>query len=411
MAQDLQRIVDEVGSRLQRATAIDDTQYRLQVYSPHHGHVDDIRLACILHREAPSGIRAWADSLGLADATGPVRTPANDEFGLMPRVCAPIRFQGVHLGYLWLMDGDQSMTEAQLSEISETADRLAVIMYRANLLEQLDRGQERELLRDLLSGDEVLMAHAASQLVERDLFAHNARPVVIVFQPVHSSQETATEDERVIVESVLESARGRVSVRHALHLVRPDFGVLVVAENDPSISAVGTLQLARELADALSARLGGRRRVVVGVGEAQQRLQDTEVSYRQAFRSANVAGIVTSLGDVVSWSNLGIYRTLSLLPQEALSAEATHPGLLRLLDDPAYDSLVSTLETYLDRAGDAQATAAYLQIHRTSLYYRLGRVEELADVDLKDGDDRLALHLGLKTARLGGIPRALSPHA
>ena len=37
-----------------------------------------------------------------------------------------------------------------------------------------------------------------------------------------------------------------------------------------------------------------------------------------------------------------------------------------------------TLETYLDHAGDVKSTAAELWLHRTSLYYRLRRVEEVA---------------------------------
>jgi DNA-binding PucR family transcriptional regulator len=40
-----------------------------------------------------------------------------------------------------------------------------------------------------------------------------------------------------------------------------------------------------------------------------------------------------------------------------------------------------------------------LSIHRTTLYYRLGRITELTGMDLRDGGERLAVHLGLKLAR------------
>jgi len=405
VARDLQRIVDEIGGRLQRAAAIDDPQLRLQVYSPHYGPVDDVRLASILHREAPSDAREWVESLGIAAASQPVRLPANDELGLMPRVCAPIRFQDVHLGYLWLIDGDGDggIHDDQIGEVQDAADRAAVVMYRAGLLEQLERGQERELLRDLLSGDDALASHAAAQLIERDLFTRNARPIAIVIRPVPGADETIGEHERVTLDAVLESARGRVSSRHALQLVRPDHGVLVVAGNDPAVTPTGAVTLARDLAATVRSKLGGQRRIVAGVGDAQEDLHRTELSYRQAVRATHVVEIVPSFGDVASWSALGIYRTLSLLPKDDLSAQAIHPGLLQLLDDPAHAALVHSLESYLDRAGDAKATSDHLQIHRTSLYYRLGRVEELAQVDLKNGDDRLALHLGLKTARLAGL--------
>ncbi|MFD2028038.1 PucR family transcriptional regulator [Promicromonospora aerolata] len=79
-----------------------------------------------------------------------------------------------------------------------------------------------------------------------------------------------------------------------------------------------------------------------------------------------------------------------------------HPGLEALLDLPGSAPLLHTLETYLELAGSAQATAEALHLHRTSLYYRLQRVEVLAGTDLKDGTERLALHLALKVARAAG---------
>jgi DNA-binding PucR family transcriptional regulator len=76
---------------------------------------------------------------------------------------------------------------------------------------------------------------------------------------------------------------------------------------------------------------------------------------------------------------------------------------MTVLSDPRTRHLVATLERYLDFAGDTRKTAGSLYLHRTSLYQRLRRVERLAGVDLANGDDRLALHLSLKLARLQGM--------
>ncbi len=59
-----------------------------------------------------------------------------------------------------------------------------------------------------------------------------------------------------------------------------------------------------------------------------------------------------------------------------------------------------TLETYLDHAGDVKSTAAELWLHRTTLYYRLRRIEEVAGVDLNRGEDRLLCHVALRLSRL-----------
>ena len=57
--------------------------------------------------------------------------------------------------------------------------------------------------------------------------------------------------------------------------------------------------------------------------------------------------------------------------------------------------LVRTLRVYLDHGCNGPAASAALHIHRTTLYYRLGRIRELTGLDLDDGRTRLTLHLGL----------------
>jgi DNA-binding PucR family transcriptional regulator len=81
-----------------------------------------------------------------------------------------------------------------------------------------------------------------------------------------------------------------------------------------------------------------------------------------------------------------------------------HPGLRSLIEKGSRgDSLVQTLEVFLDSAGDVRAASEQLFAHRTSLYYRLRRIQELTGLDLSNGDDRLIAHLGLRIARLTGV--------
>lgn len=144
----------------------------------------------------------------------------------------------------------------------------------------------------------------------------------------------------------------------------------------------------------------GRDDLVVGVGDPQDGLAHAIVSYRQALNAARTAGIIRTFGPVVVWSRLGIYRLLSQIPPQDMTTDIIHPGLTRLFEAPGSTMLVETLERYLDLGGDVKATASALSLHRASLYYRLGRIEHLVGASLRDGEERLALHLGLKLARM-----------
>ncbi|RKT55023.1 PucR family transcriptional regulator [Saccharothrix australiensis] len=111
-------------------------------------------------------------------------------------------------------------------------------------------------------------------------------------------------------------------------------------------------------------------------------------AYGQALAAAELSALDPALPRVARWSDLGAYRLLlGAAPEDVLA------GLS--------DVLRATLEAYLDAGCDARATAEALHLHRTSLYYRLGRIAAATGRDLADGRTRLELHLALKLTRLG----------
>jgi sugar diacid utilization regulator len=105
------------------------------------------------------------------------------------------------------------------------------------------------------------------------------------------------------------------------------------------------------------------------------------------------------LGPVTTWDDLGVFRTLALVREDAGNG-VIDPRVHRLLQD---EKLAATAERFLDLACDLPETAAQLYVHRTTLYQRLERIAELYKLDLRrSGDHRLITHLGLKFARVSG---------
>lgn len=129
--------------------------------------------------------------------------------------------------------------------------------------------------------------------------------------------------------------------------------------------------------------------LALGASAPRDRLEDAPAALREAELAASLRG----QGRVVRWERLGALQLLA-----PLAGAPVPDALARLLPHP---ELVATLTAYLDRAGDAQAAAAAMFVHRTTLYHRLRRIERIAGVDLRDGDDRLLLHMALRLRALG----------
>jgi DNA-binding PucR family transcriptional regulator len=135
--------------------------------------------------------------------------------------------------------------------------------------------------------------------------------------------------------------------------------------------------------------------VVVGQSAAAE-LTGLDQAFRQASLALRVADARPGGDPVAAWSSMRADRLVAQLPRSALAD--LPEGLQRLLRDEP--ELVATLSAYLEAGGDIKATAAALSLHRSGLYYRLRRIEEIGDLDLGSGDDRLLAHLAIRAEQM-----------
>ncbi len=403
MATELQRIVDALALRVGRPALIEDRRQRVIVYSEHADPVDEVRQLSILQRHTTPEVTAFLRRAGIMSSRAPVRTPGSDERHLLPRVCIPIWHRDLLLGFVWFIDADRSMTADEIDAATVVAGDLALALYRENLAGELAAQRETESVRMLLADEAEAREHAARALVEDGALVVGEATVAICGRLVIRPGVARDDLMGMALEQALSGTHRWIGARHAVHLVRYDHGVLVVS--CPSARRPGAEQVAEHLYAALEAAtrgLDGVASVVAGVGQPVGSLPDARRSYDEALQAAAVAAQLPALGRVAYWSQLGIYRVLFQLSEDQISSASIHPGLERLLEDPSLLPLLETIEAYLDLAGNAHATADRMMLHRTSLYYRLQRIEKLAGTDLKDGNERLCLHLALKLARLNG---------
>ncbi len=395
----LQTIVDSLAADIRRDVAIDDRQIRWLVHSPHYGEPDAARLQSILERRVSDEAAEWAFSFGIEEAQGPVRLPANEAIGADPRLCIPLRSHDVLLGYLFIVDPDESLSGAQIEQAQAAAGAAADVLYRERRLRELERGRERWLLMHLLADDGAEAETAARGLVDEG-FLDARRIAVLVLRADPGPQDRAPVE--LAIGAALDRLRRVVAARGGVELRKPDHGAFLVALDDSAtISAPALAERLLALVDETTGAEGLDVTARIGVGGPQD-LADARRSYRQACDAVTVAERVERFGRIATWDELGAYRTLVRFPGDDGDG-ALHPGLMAMIRDPANAPLVETLEAYLDLACDAKATADALSLHRATLYYRINRVEEITGARLKTGEDRLALHLGLRLARLAGL--------
>jgi DNA-binding PucR family transcriptional regulator len=400
---EVQALVEQLSAELDRSVLVDDASLRLLAYSPTLGSEDEVRRTAILTRETPRAIRDLHFAQGIATATQAVRTAPRAEVGLESRVCVPIRCQGALFGYLWLIDADESLTSADFDAAERCAAEIGTAMYRRDELEKPQRELEVRLLESLLGPDAGQREVAAHDLAANEVLTPGPAVGVLTVRRSGEAENELGPAERARLGLALDQFRRTLPRRHALSTVQADHGVLVAVLSERGSIA----DLARRAQDALDAAFAGDSHAVIGYSDACEHLRDAHRAHEHARLALRVSVALPEHGSPAGWEDLGAYRLLARAADTPRAQELIHPGLPKLFDLHSKESLVQTLEAYLDNGCDTKVTAESLFLHRASLYYRLQRIEAITGTSLKSGADRLALHSGLKLARLVGIHPAL----
>ena len=394
---ELQALIDDLAEQLAAPTVLEDDEQRLIVHSAQSAPIDEIRRESILLRFTPPGVRDWFRQFGIVTAKQPLRIPRDAERGILGRLCAPVDHHGIRVGYLWLIDDDEQLDGEAVAVAAKAARQAGLLMAGEILAERLASG----VLEHLLSPAAELRTGSARQIADSGLLGERGQVIAVVAQPV----SPAADADRPAIASSLREVTRRQPPGTVLGLAHNDHGVIVArcAGLDPAAELC-------PLAEALCQAIGRRMRagesatppVVAGIGDPRAMLANAYLSYREARRAARVAATIAPAGTIASWQGLGVFRILAQLPMSQEVTSSLDPRLVRLIRqcDPA---VLVTLETFLDLAGDIKATAERLHVHRGTLYYRLEKAEQMAEMDLRNGQDRLTLHLGFKLARLAGL--------
>lgn len=398
MERDLQDVVDRLSARLGRPVLIDDTELRPLAYSRQTGSLDPVRTVSILERGAPPEVRDALLGHGIATAPAgrPVHIAADPSIAMAARVCVPIGPPRARHGYLWVIE-DEPLAPDDL-EAAAAAARRADELLAAEAAERAERAErDARLLRELVSGGRG-PAELAAELDRHGLLA--GRPLTVC---VLAAQPPGGEAQRRWLLAGLERLRRRLPTGAVLVGELDGRPACVAAAGPAALADAGAPSIAAALAAAVEEAPGpDGARAVVGEGEPFADLAGAPVALRRAR-----AALRAVARGAARWSDLGAERILAHVDARAALADLP-PGVARLLD-PEHAVLRDTLAAWLERAGDVKATADALSLHRAGLYYRLRRIEELAGVDLRRGDDRLLCHLALRLARRGTGAQTTSP--
>src|SRR6478609_1970148 len=150
----LDDLVDDMAGLMGAPCTLEDPSFQLLGFSGQR-EVDLVRQRSILERGSSQDVQDWFNAYGIREATAPVRTPADQESGIVSRLCVPARHLGRVQAYFWLLDPDHEVsvdTYPDAMRIAETTGALLGLaerkqahrdaLYRSLIEDHVDSARE-----------------------------------------------------------------------------------------------------------------------------------------------------------------------------------------------------------------------------------------------------------------------------
>lgn len=135
-----------------------------------------------------------------------------------------------------------------------------------------------------------------------------------------------------------------------------------------------------------------------GASERFDGLLNTRKHYLHALKALEIGSRLHADSPLLSYPDYFCQHIGEIISRDHNLSDFLHPAVLKILqhDQEHKTNLLQTLEQYLLNGDNPTLVAANLFIHRNTLFYRIGKIKELFELDLSSGDERMKLLISLR---------------
>jgi len=391
---DLFGLANAIAAMAGGPVTIEDLQSNVLAYSNIGGAIDGPRRDSILGRRVPdaylkvlkdSGVfrRLWssADVIRVSDTGMPD--------AMRNRLAIAVRAGGQALGSIWVAEADKPLGPESEEALRHGARMAAVHLMHRRHGRWSERRQHGETLRRLLDGEGPPLVHV------RQLGMHAAAAWTVLAIAIGDREAVETLLAREALIDLVGAHCDITGWQSCQAIIGGRaFALIAPARPGGSHSAV---ELATRIATKAETSFG--LDVRVGVSDAVTEPSQIAQARREAEHALETLLVVRDGPVAARLADVAAAALFVNLRQ--LAQNGAFPWHRQLAELTAYDATngtdyIGTLRAYLDNFGDVAAAAAAMFVHQNTFRYRLRRLIEIAKIDLKDADTRVAIELELR---------------
>lgn len=396
----LDDLADMISESLTCPITIEDANHYVLAYSKHTENIDEARIGTIMNRKVPDKVinGLWKNGAmpKLIDNDEPVIIPEIKEIGLGNRIAVSIWKKNEILGFIWAHTGKKEYTADDLEILKEAARQV-----KKFILQKLpDRRNREHAYKDffwqLLTADFVSTSTIQSYEKQFNIKLQDGLAIVIF----HFENGITPQIEKHA--SYLSETMTQVNTIFRLFDDK-DFILLVrLWKNDDASDNI------YQFIDQFQEKISSQLQLTSMCGAASQiyhSAKDLTRAYEEALQTISLRKqFPGELCSCFLYEDLGIFQWVDILKEHRQKCHHTNKYLHRLkkYDERQQSNLLYTLEAYLEHDSNVYQTAKALFIHPNTMNYRLKRIHEISNLDLKNPHQKVAVYLELLADKLDG---------
>lgn len=368
-------------------------------------------------------VRGHALGLQLQHDRRPIVVPARPGRGAAPpRLVAPVVIADDVVGYVSILGRDRPLEQADSLVAGHVAQTIAIEFARQQAALETEVKLAGSLLDVLLHGGDVSaeMRGARASLLNYDT---GASQVLLVVEPDPTTdrrQSVPLRDlltlvrpwaRRIATGSLVTDRAGQIVVLLAGEVIKPRPRPARASERtarpvlSPGSSTHASDVALAELLRQEIASIAPDLVVSIAIAPPVRDARELGRAYDSARRALAVLRLLGETGQVVSTTDprLAVFFLFDTTkPEKRREFVDLVLGPLIAYDQEHCRSLLVTLQAYLACAGNLETTARMLNVHTSTLKYRLQRIAEVGGLDVRNADDRFNAALALRLRALLG---------
>jgi len=390
--------IDKISDFLKAPVTLEDAHHHLLCYSNHENVKDSVRISTIIGRQVPEKVinGLWKEGIipALMASDKPIRIKKIEEIDLNNRIAISIRNYKDVIGYIWVIEDDDEFKEEALNFLAKAAKEMRVPMVQYYSNKNKREVSYQDFFWQLLLGN----IKSEDEIVKRLNHMNFSSSKLFTIMVIRYDKELVSGINKQIVYFLYTIQQAQV----IFHVFDGKDLILLVSTKSKDCPSQAFNKFIKSFVGQINERLGINDLEAV-YGGVYEELAKVEASYKEALTVLDIKKkLPKETRSLNSYGNLGIYQLINTI-HEIRKNEKYENNSIKKIKDYDYQHnqrFLETLETYLDCDSNTYEAAQALHIHTNTLNYRLKRIGEISDLNLKNFSQKMSIYIDLKIEKL-----------